>query len=117
MKKLLVIIFLATSFSSFAQLSAVEKDSIATSADYQSKVKLQVISKATNMLADTTQPNYVMWYAQKIVSEPSSSDWLSVFSYGAINNSIVSSSTDTAVYNVVSNLFIRYAKAYYRIVK
>ncbi|MEO7048947.1 MAG: hypothetical protein ABI091_26830 [Ferruginibacter sp.] len=111
----IILIILAT--SCFAQTSANDRDSVANSLEFKTKVKLRVLSAANDLLADTTQHSYTINYAQLIVSDPSGVGWLTALSYGVMNNPAINyDSSDGDIQFTVNSIFVKYAKAYYRIV-
>lgn len=117
MRHLLFTLLLLISANTFAQSTAAERDSVANTSSFQMKVKMKTLSAANDLLADPMQPNYVVNYAQLIVSDPSGSGWLTAISYGVMNNVAINwDSSEGDIQFTVNSIFVKYAKAYYRII-
>lgn len=116
MKKLLLILSIFAYSNSFSQSTASERDSVTNTSDFRTKVKLKSLSAANDLLADNQQPKYVVNYAQIIVTTPSGEGWLTALSYGVMNNPAINwNSSEGDIQFTVNSIFVKYAKAYYRI--
>lgn len=117
MKKLLTAILIFSVGNAFCQTTANERDSVANVASFQKKVKIKALSAANDLLADPTQAEYTKRYAQLIITEPSGNGWLTALSYGVMNNPAVNwNSSESDIQFTINSIFIKYAKAFYRIV-
>lgn len=117
MKKLFTAILILTTSASFCQTTANDRDSVTNTVAFQKKVKLKALSAANDLLADPTQMEYTKRYAQLIITEPAGNGWLTALSYGVMNNpAINSNSAEGDIQFTINSIFIKYAKAYYRIV-
>ena len=117
MKKTLTAILFFTASAAFCQTTVNERDSVTNTVAFQKKVKLKALSAANDLLADTAQAEHTKRYAQLIITEPSGNGWLTALSYGVMNNPAINwNSPDNDVQFVINSIFIKYAKAYYRIV-
>lgn len=117
MKKIIFSITLLISVNAFAQNTAAERDSVAQTAPFQLKVKMKSLSAANDLLADPNQPVYVTRYAQIVITEPNGNGWLPALSYGVMNNPAINAeSSEGDIQFTVNSIFVKYAKAYYRIV-
>lgn len=116
MKKVFFIIgFLTFGMCSFGQ-TVQERDSLARDASFQLKVRMAALSAANDLLADTTVAAYVTNYAQLIVTSPTGGAWVNVFAYGVVNNPAINfNSTQGDIQFTVNSVFVKYAKAEYRI--
>lgn len=116
MKKIILCIAVLISANVYSQSTAAERDSVAREANFQLKVKMKVLSAANDLLADPLQPVHVTRYAQLIITEPQGGTWLPALSYGVMNNpAINSTSSEGDIQFTVNSIFVKYAKAYYRI--
>lgn len=117
MKKIVVVALLFISVNAYSQNTAAARDSVARDGAFQLKVKMKVLVAANDLLADPLQPDYVVRYAQLIITEPNGSGWLPALSYGVMNNPAINSdSNEGDIQFTVNSIFVKYAKAYYRIV-
>lgn len=118
MKKIfLLIIIIAASYTGFSQATSVERDSVAQTTAFQQMVKMKTLIAANDLLADPLQPDHVVRYAQLIITEPNGSGWLPAMSYGVMTNPAINSdSSEGDIQFTVNSIFVKYAKAYYRIV-
>jgi len=115
MKKIIVIFAILFATKASAQ-TVQERDSLARDAPFQLKVRMAVLSAANDLLADTTVAAYVTNYAQLIVTSPTGGSWVNVFSYGVVNNPAINfNSTQSDIQFTVNSVFVKYAKAEYRI--
>jgi hypothetical protein len=93
-----------------------ERDSLARDAAFQLKVRMAALSAANDLLADTTVAAYVTNYAQLIVTSPTGGAWVNVFAYGVVNNPAINfNSSQGDIQFTVNSVFVKYAKAEYRI--
>lgn len=114
-KTIAVLIFAFFAATSFAQTSSAERDSVAQTQPFQKKVKMATLKAANNLLADPGTDTRVRQYAQKVISEPQGTDWLTALSYGCMTNVAVNgNSSDGDIEFTVNSLFVKYAYAYYR---
>ena len=117
MKKLLTAILILTASTAFCQTTANDRDSVTNTVAFQKKVKLKALSAANDLLADPAQAEHTKRYAQLIITEPSGDGWLTALSYGVMNNPAINwNSPDNDIQFVINSIFIKYAKAYYRII-
>ena len=117
MKRILTAILILSAGSAFCQTTVNERDSVTNTVAFQKKVKLKALSAANDLLADPTQAEYVKRYAQLIITEPSGFGWLIALSYGCMNNPAINwDSSDADIQFTINSIFIKYAKAYYRII-
>lgn len=115
-KAIFIIVFLTLGVCSFSQ-NVQERDSLARDAAFQLKVKMAAISAAHDLLADTTVTQaYIINYAQIILTNPLGGSWLTNMSYGVVNNpSMNGNSVQGDFQFTVNSIFVKYAKAEYRI--
>lgn len=93
-----------------------ERDSLARDVSFQLKVRMATLSAANDLLADTTVAAYVTNYAQLIVTSPTGGAWVNVFAYGVVNNPAINfNSSQGDIQFTVNSVFVKYAKAEYRI--
>lgn len=98
----------------FGQSTSAERDSVAQTAPFMTKVKMATHKAANALLADPSQATRVRQYAQLIISEPNG-PWVLSLSYGCMTNVAVNStSTDSDIEFTVNSLFAKFAYAYYR---
>ena len=117
MKRIITAILILTASSAFCQTTVNERDSVTNTVAFQKKVKLKALSAANDLLADPTQLEYTKRYAQLIITEPTGNGWLTALSYGVMNNPAINyNSTESDIQFTINSIFIKYAKAYYRIV-
>jgi hypothetical protein len=115
-KAIFIIVFLTSGICSFSQ-TVQERDSLARDTHFQLKVRMAALSAANDLLADTTVASYVTNYAQLIVTSPTGGNWVNVFSFGVVNNpAITFSSSQADIQFTVNSVFVKYAKAEYRII-
>lgn len=115
MKRMILVIAVLFSLSASAQTTAQERDSVANTSAFQLKVKMATHKAAGNILADPQQLDYVKRYAQLIITEPNGS-WIVALSYGCMTNVAVNyNSSDGDIEFTINSLFVKFAKAYYRI--
>ena len=117
MKRILTAILILSASSAFCQSTVNERDSVTNTIAFQKKVKLKALSAANDLLADPTQSDYTKRYAQLIITEPSGFGWLMALSYGVMNNPVINwNSSESDIQFTINSIFIKYAKAYYRII-
>ena len=117
MKSIITALLIFVTISVTAQTTAAERDSVARTGSFQMKVKMKSLSAANDLLADTLQPDHVKRYAQLIITEPNGTGWLPALSYGVMNNAAINwNSSEGDIQFTVNSIFVKYAKAYYRIV-
>ncbi len=114
-KAIFITLFLASGLFSFSQ-TVQERDSLARDPAFQLKVRMAALSAANDLLADTTVASYVTNYAQLIVTNPTGGAWVNVFAYGVVNNPAINfNSSQGDIQFTVNSVFVKYAKAEYRI--
>ena len=117
MKRIITAILILTASSAFCQTTVNERDSVTNTVAFQKKVKLKALSAANDLLADPTQLEYTKRYAQLIITEPTGNGWLTALSYGVMNNPAINwNSPDNDIQFVINSIFVKYARAYYRII-
>lgn len=115
MKKLLTVIAILVALNAGAQKTSAERDSVANTSAFQTKVKMATHKAANALLADPGQSSIVRKYAQLIVSLPAGEGWLPALSYGCMTNAAINwNSSDGDIEFTVNSLFAKYAYAYYR---
>jgi hypothetical protein len=113
---ILSIALLFTIECAFSQATSAERDSVAQTAPFQKKVRMATLKAANNILADPQQAVYTLNYGQVIISEPTGAGWLNALSYGCMSNPAINyDSPDSDIEFTVNSLFVKYAKAYYKI--
>ena len=114
MKKLITVIAILISVGASAQTTSIQRDSVAQTTSFKTKVKIASHKAANDLLADTTITATVRRYAQMIISEPEGG-WLIALSYGCMTNPAVNyDSSDGDIQFTINSIFVKYAKAYYR---
>lgn len=99
-------------------MTTTEREALANDPDFKVKVKQASLKAANDLLAAIDQPTYVIQYAQTIITDPNSGNWLTSMTYGVLTNpAITEGSTDDDIQFTVNSIFTKYAKAYYRIVE
>lgn len=117
MKKIITAFFILTASTAFCQTTVNERDSVTNTVAFQKKVKLKALSAANDLLADPAQAEYTKRYAQLIITNPDGAGWLTALCYGVMNNPTVNwNSPNADIQFTVNSIFIKYAKAYYRII-
>ena len=117
MKKLITAILILTASTAFCQSTVNERDSVTNTVAFQKKVKLKALSAANDLLADSMQAEYTKRYAQLIITEPSGNGWLTALSYGVMNNPAINwNSSESDIQFTINSIFVKYAKAYYRVI-
>ena len=117
MKRILTAILILTASTAFCQSTVNERDSVTNTIAFQKKVKLKALSAANDLLADTAQAEHTKRYAQLIITEPTGNGWLTALSYGVMNNPAINyNSPESDIQFTINSIFIKYAKAYYRII-
>lgn len=113
-----IIVVFSILFATVASAQTVqERDSLARDEPFRLKVRMAVLSAANDLLSDTTVASYVTNYAQLIVTNPTGGNWVNVFSYGVINNPAINfNSSQSDIQFTVNSVFVKYAKAEYRII-
>lgn len=116
-KAILLFSVICISLASFCQSTASERDSVANTSAFQTKVKIKTLSAANDLLADPLQADYTKRYAQLIITQPDGSGWLTAISYGVMNNIAINyNSSEGDIQFTVNSIFVKYAKAYYRVI-
>ena len=111
MKKVLLIVLLFIAFDGIAQNSLYTKDTLAVNAVFRQRVKSATIIAANQLAADTTQPVYVLSYANKIISKPDA-DWIGSMVYQVVSNpAITYESSDGDIQFTVNSNFDKCARA------
>ena len=111
-----IVIILCASVRPATAQTVQERDSLAREPSFQLKVRMAALSAANDLLADTTVASYVTNYAQIIVTSPTGGSWVNVFSYGVVNNPAINfNSSQGDIQFTVNSVFVKYAKAEYRI--
>jgi hypothetical protein len=115
MRTILLITLLFAFLAGNSQSTSKERDSVAQTSAFQSKVKLQTHIAASNILADPQQPARVRQYAQMIITEPQGGNWLQSMSFIVMTNPAINwNSSDNDVLFAVNSNFSKMALAYYR---
>lgn len=95
----------------------LERYKLAEDADFRLKVNVATISAANDILAGSDRSQWLINYAQIVISDPSGSGWLSAISHGVVSNvAITDASSDGDIQFTVNSIFTKYAQAYYKIV-
>jgi len=117
MKTIITIAFVLIGSIAFSQSTAHERDSVANTSEFKMKVKIKTLSAANDLLADPQQADYTKRYAQLIITQPSGEGWLTALSYGVMNNVAINyNSSEGDIQFTVNSIFVKYAKAYYRVI-
>lgn len=116
MKKIFLIITVLFAMNAKAQLTLTEQYNLAQNDTFQLKVKTATLKAANDILAGTDRSSYLINYAQVVVLNPTGNDWINSISHGVTTNvAIDENSTDSDIQFTVNSLFVKYAKAYYKI--
>ncbi len=112
MKKVIFSIAISLiSIVSIAQTSLFTKDTLAVNQVFRQRVKSATIIAANNLAADTSQPSYILSYANKIITNPDGG-WISSITYQVVANpAITYNSTDSDIQFTVNSNFDKCAKA------
>ena len=111
MKQLFFVLLLLGSIDGIAQTSLFTKDTLAVNAVFRQRIKSATIIAANNLAADTSQPAYILTYANKIISNPEAG-WLSAMTYQVVANPAISyESTDNDLQFTVNSNFDKCARA------
>lgn len=98
-------------------MTNIERYQLAEDADFRLKVNVASISAANDILAGADRSQWLINYAQIVISEPSGNGWLSAISHGVVSNvAITDASSDSDIQFTVNSIFTKYAQAYYKIV-
>lgn len=117
MKTIITVAFILLATTSFSQTTAAERDSVTNTSAFQMKVKLKTLSAANDLLSDPLQADHTKRYAQLVITEPSGAGWLTAISYGVMNNPAINfNSSEVDIQFTVNSIFVKYAKAYYRVI-
>lgn len=116
MKKAITFLLIISTLSASAQTDSHERDSVAQTTAFRTKVKMASHIAANQLLADAGQPATVLKYAQVIISEPDGSGWLAALSYGCMTNQAINyNSSDGDIQFTINSIFAKYANAYYKV--
>ncbi len=118
MKKLLIIVLLFSTINGIAQSGTnYQRDSVALSDSFQTRVRVATISASKDILAAPAQPTYLISYCQLIISSPEGRNgWLSAMSYAVASSPAISlDCTDSDIQFTVNANIDKYAKAYFQI--
>lgn len=116
MKKIFLIITVLFAMNAKAQLTLTEQYNLAQNDTFQLKVKTATLKAANDILAGVDRSPYLINYAQVVVLNPTGNDWINSISHGVTTNvAIDENSTDSDIQFTVNSLFVKYAKAYYKI--
>lgn len=115
MKKIIILAIMAISFKVNAQSSFHERDSVAHTQLFQSRVKMAVHIAAGSLLADPQQPTTIRKYAQLVITDPDGVNWLLAISCGVMTNPAVNwNSSDNDIQFTVNSIFGKFAYAHHR---
>ena len=116
MKKLLFISILF--FATFAKSQSLETAyNLAQNDTFQTRVKMATLKASNDILAGADRTQWLINYAQLIVTSPTGSGWINAISFGVTTNvAITDKSSDGDIQFTVNSIFTKYAKAYYKIV-
>ena len=115
-KKIFLIITVLFAMNAKAQLTLTEQYNLAQNDTFQLKVKTATLKAANDILAGVDRSPYLINYAQVVVLNPTGNDWINSISHGVTTNvAIDENSTDSDIQFTVNSLFVKYAKAYYKI--
>jgi len=116
MKKIFLIITVLFAMNAKAQLTLTEQYNLAQNDTFQLKVKTATLKAANDILAGVDRSPYLINYAQVVVLNPTGNDWINSISHGVTTNvAIDENSTDSDIQFTVNSLFVKYAKAYYKV--
>jgi len=116
MKKIFLIITVLFAMNAKAQLTLTQQYNLAQNDTFQLKVKTATLKAANDILAGVDRSPYLINYAQVVVSNPTGNDWINSISHGVTTNvAIDENSTDSDIQFTVNSLFVKYAKAYYKV--
>ena len=118
MKKLFILILLFSCINGIAQSGTnYQRDSVALSDTFQTRVRVATISAAKDILAATGQAEYLLKYCELIISAPEGKNgWLEAMSYGVASTpAITLDCTDSDIQFTVNANIDKYAKAYFQI--
>ena len=111
MKKLLLIVLLFMAIDGIAQTTLYTKDTLAVNAVFRQRVKSATILAANQLAADTSQPVYILSYANKIISKPDA-DWIGAMVYQVVANPVITyESSDNDIQFAVNSNFDKCARA------
>ncbi len=111
MKKLLFIVFIFCAIDGIAQTSLFTKDTLAVNPVFRQRVKSATIIAANNIAADTSQPAYILTYANKIITNPDGG-WISSITYQVTANPVINyNSSDSDIQFAVNSNFDKCARA------
>lgn len=116
MKKLLFISILF--FATFAKSQSLETAyNLAQNDTFQTRVKMATLKASNDILSGADRTQWLINYAQLIVTSPTGNGWINAVSFGVTTNVAISrESSDGDIQFTVNSIFNKYAKAYYRIV-
>jgi len=116
MKKMFLIITVLFAMNAKAQLTLTQQYNLAQNDTFQLKVKTATLKAANDILAGVDRSPYLINYAQVVVLNPTGNDWINSISHGVTTNvAIDENSTDSDIQFTVNSLFVKYAKAYYKV--
>lgn len=117
MKTTILIITLL--FATFAKAQSLETAyNLAQNDTFQTKVKMATLKAANDILAGNDRTQWLINYAQLIITTPTGSGWINAVSFGVTANvAINKDSSDGDIQFTVNSVFSKYAQAYYRIVE
>lgn len=116
MKKLLILILLISSISEIkAQKSLYTQDTLAVNAVFRQRVKSATVNAANQIAADTSQPSYLLQYANQIITNPDGG-WISGMTYQVVANPAISyESSDGDIQFTVNSNMDKCARAFLNI--
>lgn len=111
MKQLLVILLLFMTVDGISQNTLYTKDTLANNAIFRVRVKSATIIAANNIAADTSQKDYTLSFANKVISNPDGG-WINAMTYQVVANpAITYGSSDGDIQFTVNSNFDKVAKA------
>jgi hypothetical protein len=117
MKQLLFILLITSAGIAGKAQTNYERDSVALSSAFQTRVRISSIAAAKDVLANTGQAQYLVNYCQIIISNPFGEGWLDALSYAVASApAITLEATDSDIQFTINSNLEKYAAAYYKII-